>query len=67
VHCYAGSVEAPVDVVKENRRVGVVGQSGGADVLRETLGSPGIGRLVVLSVCDLTATAKAVLQREGGA
>jgi hypothetical protein len=66
VHCYAGELGAPIEVVKENHLVGVVQQGGGADLLRESLGSRGIGQFVVHSVCSLTATAKVVSQSEGG-
>jgi hypothetical protein len=57
VDCYACADGERVDVVKENRRVGVITRSGGADLLQASVGVSGIGRAVVLKVCELSGTA----------
>jgi hypothetical protein len=57
VVCYVVPDATRVDVLKENRRVGVVNPAGGADLLRRSLAPVGIASAVVCKACKLSGTA----------
>lgn len=63
VMCFPGRNGSPVDVVVENQFKGAVNRGGG-QVLRQSIEATGIGKLHILSTCDLTETAKARLIQE---
>lgn len=65
LHCFPGRGKAPVDVVHENRKIGVVDEGGGA-TLRKILAESGCKSLIVTNVCELTNTLKAQFKRDQG-
>ena len=63
LHCYPGKADSPVDVIRENRQIGVVRGAGGI-AIAEIAKQFGCCQVVAVSVCELTDTAKVQFKRE---
>lgn len=61
--CLTGKGNAPVDVIYENKKIGIV-DDGGGDVLREITLSIGCQPVVVCGICELTDTMKIQLKKD---